>query len=71
VGNVGEIPHPHPSHCFWQSQEAMEQFACGKKGKHFKAVKIIRQLKGFREELYVRFQVLGRARSMDATPWHK
>ena len=57
---VGERPWIHQStFSIWENMEAMEQFAYGKNSKHLEAVKITRQLKGFIEELYARFQIIG------------
>jgi len=57
---VGERPWIHQAtFSIWESVEAMEQFAYGKNSKHLEAVKITRQHKGFIEELYARFQVIG------------
>jgi len=57
---VGELPWIHQAtFSIWQSLEAMEQFAYGKNSKHLEAIKITRQLNGFIEELYARFQVIG------------
>jgi hypothetical protein len=57
---VGERPWIHQAtFSIWENLAAMERFAYGKNSKHLEAVKITRQLNGFKEELYARFQVLG------------
>lgn len=40
----------------WQSIDQMEAFAHNRNGKHFEAIKTTREKKGFKEELYSRFQ---------------
>jgi hypothetical protein len=40
----------------WRSVEDMTAFAHHKDGKHFEAIQTTRRLKGFKEELYARFQ---------------
>lgn len=57
---VGERPWIHQAtFSIWKSMEAMEKFAFGQNSKHLEAVKVTRQLNGFKEELYARFQVIG------------
>jgi hypothetical protein len=57
---VGERPWIHQAtFSIWEKMEAMENFAYGKDSKHLEAVRITRQLNGFKEELYARFQVIG------------
>jgi hypothetical protein len=42
----------------WNSVEAMEAFAHSEEGRHHEAIETTRRMKGFREELYARFQPL-------------
>ncbi|MEE4177534.1 MAG: hypothetical protein V2I46_08490 [Bacteroides sp.] len=57
---VGERPWIHQAtFSIWEGLEAMEKFAYGKNSKHLEAIKVTRQRKGFKEELYARFQVIG------------
>lgn len=57
---VGERPWIHQAtFSIWENIKAMENFAYGKDSKHREAVRITRQLNGFKEELYARFQVIG------------
>lgn len=63
---VGERPWLHQAtFSIWENLEAMENFAYGKNSKHLEAIKITRQLKGFSEELYARFQVIGHQGSIN------
>jgi heme-degrading monooxygenase HmoA len=42
----------------WRSLEDMTAFAHDRKGRHYEAIATTRRLKGFKEELYARFQPL-------------
>lgn len=54
---VGERPWiMQATFSVWKSLEDMVAFAHGKDGKHYEAITTTRRLKGFKEELYARFQ---------------
>jgi hypothetical protein len=54
---VGERPWiMQATFSVWRSLEEMMEFAHRKDGKHYEAVSTTRRLKGFKEELYARFQ---------------
>ena len=42
----------------WNSTEAMLAFAYNKDGKHYEAVSTTKKMKGFKEELYARFELI-------------
>jgi hypothetical protein len=57
---VGEWPWLFQStFSIWDSVEEMERFAHTQNEAHMDAIRITRQKKGFSEELYARFQVVG------------
>ena len=57
---VGERPWiMQATFSIWRSVDEMTAFAHKKDGTHFEAIQTTRRLKGFREELYARFQPLG------------
>jgi heme-degrading monooxygenase HmoA len=54
---VGERPWiMQATFSVWRSLDEMVAFAHGKNGKHYEAITTTRRLKGFKEELYARFQ---------------
>jgi len=56
---VGEFPWmTQATFSVWENIEKMMEFAYGEGGKHKEAISTTRRLKGFREELYARFQLL-------------